>query len=151
MPSPKHTHLANDCLVQVLDLSAKVIQQCGSSSFLSSSLGHYLLDLSFSSTAHTKLHPSEFCHYAIIPFCACAKRDPAHFGVGSAAKTQTCAALLHSEGICRCVMYCLTSWYVVVLFAKWCFYSEFPVECYNGIMVMTAFPHITEGKSLMRN
>ena len=30
------------------------------------------------------------------------------------------------------------AWYIVVLSAKWCFYSEFPVECYNGIIVMTA-------------
>ena len=42
------------------------------------------------------------------------------------------------QDICKCGTYCWAAWYIVVLFAKWCFYSEFPVKCYNGIMVMTA-------------
>ena len=98
-----------------------------------------------------KMHPPDFCHDAIIPFCTCAKRNPALFVVGSGDETRVRASLLHPGGIYRCVMYCLAAWYVVVLFAKWCFYSEFPVECYNGIMVMTGHPHDFEGKSLMRN
>ena len=98
-----------------------------------------------------KMHPPDFYYYVIIPFCACAKYDSALFGAGSGDATRARAALLHPGGICRCVMYCLTAWYVVVLFAKWCFYSEFPVECYNGVMVMTAHPHAFEGKSVMRN
>ena len=85
-----------------------------------------------------KIHPPDFCHYAIIPFCACTKRDPALFGAGSRDENRARAALLHPRGISRCVMYWLTAWYVVVLFAKWCFYSEFPIECHDGIMVMTA-------------
>ena len=43
-----------------------------------------------------KLHPPEFGHYAIIPFCTCAKCYPNHFRAGSAAETRVCAALLHS-------------------------------------------------------
>ena len=48
-------------------------------------------------------------------------------------------------------MYSLAAWYVVVSFAEWCFYSESPVDCYNGIMGMTTCPHAFEGKSPMRN
>ena len=65
-----------------------------------------------------KLNPPEFGHYAIIPFCACANRGPAHFGAESAVETRARVALLHPEDTCRCVMYSLTAWYVVVLFAK---------------------------------
>ena len=92
------------------------------------------------------MHLPEFCHYAIIPFCACAEHDPALFGAWSGDDTREAL-----QGICRCGMYCWAAWYVVVYFAKFCFYGEFPIECYNGVMVMTARPHASEGKSLMRN
>ena len=59
-----------------------------------------------------KMHLPEFCHYAIISFCACARRDPTLFGAGSGDDTRMGAAL---HGICRCVMYCWAAWYVVVL------------------------------------
>ena len=81
-------------------------------------------------------------HYAIIPLCECTEHESALFGVGSGDNTRVCEAL---QGICRCGMYCWAVWYVAVLFANWCFYSEFPVECYNGIMVMTACLHASEG------
>ena len=72
-----------------------------------------------------KMHPPDFCHYAIIPFCTCAKRDPALLGAGSGDETRARGALLHLGGICRCVMYWLTAWYAVVLFAKCVFIVSF--------------------------
>ena len=67
------------------------------------------------------------------------------------AERRVLGALLHPEDTCRCVMLfdCLACCGFVC--RKWRFYSELPVECHNGIMVMTAGPHATEGKSLMRN
>ena len=35
-----------------------------------------------------KIHPPDFCHYAIIPFYACTIHDPAPKGVGSEVKTR---------------------------------------------------------------
>ena len=90
------------------------------------------------------------CHYAIIPFCACAKRDLPSLeqGLGTRLeRAQHCYTQRVFVGVSK---YCWTAWYVVVLFAKWCFYNEFPVEC-NGKMAMIPPPHSTEEKSLMRN
>ena len=83
-------------------------------------LGHYSLDLSFSSPAHTKNASSKICHYAIISFCTCAQYDPALFGAGPGDNTRACAALQGigmacTAGLFGMLWFCLQSGVFIVL------------------------------------
>ena len=62
-----------------------------------------------------KMHPPEFYHYAVMPICACAKRDPALYGAGPGDDTRARAAL---QDICTIIgVACTTG--LLGMFAKW--------------------------------
>ena len=77
---------------------------------------------------------SRISHYVIISFCACTERDPALLGA------EAFVGVACTAGLLGMLWFCLQSG--VFLYAA--------VECYNGIIAMTARLHASEGKSLTR-
>ena len=71
----------------------------------------WIVDLASHPPHARKMHPSDFCHYAINRFLHAQNVTPALFGV----ETRACVALLHPEGVCHVQFDCSVCWGLVCI------------------------------------